>query len=45
MMERNGLGGPMRVAVTPAKAGVHVRRNLDSRFRGNDVREKGQPWK
>jgi hypothetical protein len=23
--------------VTPAKAGVHVREELDSRFRGNDV--------
>jgi hypothetical protein len=23
--------------VTPAKAGVHVRKELDSRFRGNDV--------
>jgi hypothetical protein len=23
--------------VTPAKAGVHVRHELDSRFRGNDV--------
>jgi hypothetical protein len=23
--------------VTPAKAGVHVRAELDSRFRGNDV--------
>jgi hypothetical protein len=23
--------------VTPAKAGVHVREKLDSRFRGNDV--------
>jgi hypothetical protein len=44
MMERSGLRGPTRVAVTPAKAGVRARRNLDSRFRGNDVREKGQPW-
>ena len=24
-------------AVTPAQAGVHVREELDSRFRGNDV--------
>ena len=24
-------------AVTPAKAGVHVREEMDSRFRGNDV--------
>ena len=27
--------------VTPAKAGVHVREELDSRFRGNDVTFNG----
>jgi hypothetical protein len=28
--------------VTPAKAGVHVREEVDSRFRGNDVTFDGE---
>jgi hypothetical protein len=28
--------------VTPAKAGVHLRKELDSRFRGNDVTFDGE---
>jgi hypothetical protein len=29
--------------VTPAKAGVHFREEVDSRFRGNDVTFEGAP--
>jgi len=44
MTERPGLRRPTRVALTPAKTGVQVRKMLGPRFRGNDVREEGKAW-